>query len=145
MIPPPIIQAGIDALKRGETLHGKSRLVVLAPGACGAFEEALWRGIYSAGRNCHDGRCFGSALSGFSAILNPGDEVIIPTPVLCPIRQRLCWLAANSVEVPTFVEDEFNPRIEDIEAAITNRTRIILSAAPAIPRARSIPVSSWKK
>jgi len=67
------------------------------------------------------------------AVLNPGDEVIIPEP--CYVSYRPCTLFAGGVPVtvPGRPEDGFRVRAEAIEAAITPRTRAILLNYPNNP------------
>src|ERR687886_1866510 len=64
------------------------------------------------------------------AVLNPGDEVIIPEP--CYVSYRPCTLFAGGVPVPVpgRPEDGFAVRAEAIAAAITPRTRALLLNYP---------------
>ncbi len=67
------------------------------------------------------------------AILNPGDEVIMPDP--CYVSYPPCVILAGGTPVmaPTSEEDGFEPDADDIEARITDRTRAILIGYPANP------------
>ncbi len=67
------------------------------------------------------------------AILDPGDEVIIPAP--CFVAYGPCTTLAGGtpVTVPTYEENNFEPSAADIEAKITERTRAILIGYPANP------------
>ena len=67
------------------------------------------------------------------AILNPGDEVIMPDP--CYVSYSPCVILAGGkpVMVPTSEQNDFELRADDIEARITNRTRAILIGYPANP------------
>ena len=67
------------------------------------------------------------------AILNPGDEVIVPEP--CYVSYIPCVLFAGGVPVPvsTYVEDKFSVTPEQIEAAITEKTKAILISYPSNP------------
>jgi aspartate aminotransferase len=75
--------------------------------------------------------CAGALNILFKAMLNPGDEVIIPNPFF--------WEFKNYIEnfggIPVFVEtnDEFQLVISNIEKAITDRTRIVLINSPNNP------------
>jgi aminotransferase len=73
------------------------------------------------------------------AVLNPGDEVIIPEP--CYVSYRPCTLFAGGVPVPVpgRAEDGFAVRAEAIEAAITPRTRALLLNYPNNPAGSTIP------
>jgi aminotransferase len=67
------------------------------------------------------------------AILNPGDEVVIPEP--CYVSYSPCTLFAGGVPVPVpgRPEDGFQVRAAAIEAAITPRTRALLLNYPNNP------------
>ncbi len=77
--------------------------------------------------------------NGFMAVLNPGDEVIIPAPywVSYPAQVQL----AGGVPVPVMVRPEagFVPSLDEIKAAITDRTRVILVNSPSNPTGAVYP------
>ena len=67
------------------------------------------------------------------AMLNPGDEVIIPDP--CYVAYSPCIVLAGGVPVmvPTTSENDFIIKASDIEPRITKRTKIILIGYPSNP------------
>lgn len=67
------------------------------------------------------------------AILNPGDEVIMPDP--CYVAYESCIIMAGGtpVKVPTNQENNFEISASDIEGHITERTKAILIGYPANP------------
>ncbi|MEW6033435.1 MAG: aminotransferase class I/II-fold pyridoxal phosphate-dependent enzyme [Chloroflexota bacterium] len=67
------------------------------------------------------------------AIINPGDEVIMPDP--CYVAYSACVVLAGGtpVPVPTTIENGFAVRASDIEARVTRRTKAILIGYPANP------------
>jgi len=67
------------------------------------------------------------------AILNPGDEVIMPDP--CYVAYESCVIMAGGVpvKVPTNQENNFEINAADAEARITGKTRAILIGYPANP------------
>jgi len=67
------------------------------------------------------------------AILNPGDEVIMPDP--CYVAYESCVLLSGGkpVKVPTNQENNFEVSAADIEARVTDRTKAILIGYPANP------------
>jgi len=67
------------------------------------------------------------------AILNPGDEVIIPDPAYVSYAPCVCLARGKPVHVEVRVEDNFELRAEDIVHHITNKTRAILLGYPANP------------
>ncbi len=67
------------------------------------------------------------------AILDPGNEVIMPDPAY--VAYPACVLFADGVpvQVPTYCENDFRLPAADVEAAITPRTKAILIGYPANP------------
>jgi len=67
------------------------------------------------------------------AILNPGDEVIMPDP--CYVSYNPCVVLAGGspVMVPTNQKNNFEIRAVDIEARVSNKTKAILIGYPANP------------
>ena len=67
------------------------------------------------------------------AILNPGDEVICITPCWSNYFSQIAMYDAVMVEVPAYEENGFRPRAEDIEKAITDKTKAIIINFPCNP------------
>jgi aspartate aminotransferase len=73
----------------------------------------------------------------FKAILNPGDEVIVPTPYFMEYRAYVSNHNGVLVEVPTM--DDFNLDIDAIRAKLTPNTAAILINSPHNPTGRIYP------
>jgi len=67
------------------------------------------------------------------AILDPGDEVIIPDPYYVCYPAFIAIAHGVPVPVPTRFEHEFKMEAARIEARITPRTKVILAGYPANP------------
>lgn len=67
------------------------------------------------------------------ATVNPGDEVIIPDPCFPNYVGQVMIAGAKPVSVPVYEENDFNIKAEDIEKAITPKTRAILLNSPSNP------------
>lgn len=67
------------------------------------------------------------------AILNPGDEVIFVEPCYVSYWPGIRFAGGHPVSIPTHGEDGFRLHLEDIEAAITPRTKAILLCFPNNP------------
>jgi aspartate/methionine/tyrosine aminotransferase len=67
------------------------------------------------------------------ALLDPGDEVLIPDP--CWLHYFYCARMASAipVSVPVRMENRFNPNIEDFRSRLTPRTRMIVINTPNNP------------
>ncbi len=67
------------------------------------------------------------------AIINPGDEVIIPDPCYVAYPADIVLAGGVPILVPTNEENNFVVRATDIEARITKQTKAILIGYPANP------------
>ena len=71
--------------------------------------------------------------------INPGDEVIIPAPYYVNYRQMVEMCSATPVIIDNPDSTDLSFYIEDIEKAITPRTRAIMLNTPSNPTGRIIP------
>ena len=69
----------------------------------------------------------------FQVLLNPGDEVIIPAPYWTSYPETVKLASGNPVEVFAGGERGFEPDIETIERARTQRTKAIVLNSPCNP------------
>lgn len=67
------------------------------------------------------------------ATLNPGDEVIIPTPYWTTYSDIVAMAGGRGVIVPCPMAEGFKLRPEALEAALTPRTRWVMLNAPSNP------------
>ena len=65
--------------------------------------------------------------------INPGDEVVIPTPAWVSYVEMVKLAEGVTVTVPTTVDDNFKVSPERLEAAITDKTRMVLLCSPSNP------------
>ncbi len=77
--------------------------------------------------------------NGFMAVLNPGDEVIVPAPSWVSYPAQVQLAGGVSVPVMTRPEDGFIPKLGDIAAAITPKTRVIVLNSPSNPTGAVYP------
>ncbi|MDR6121486.1 aminotransferase [Bacillus sp. SLBN-46] len=69
----------------------------------------------------------------FRAILNHGDEVLIVEPAFVSYAPLVSIAGGNPVAVATSPENGFNVTADQIESAITNKTKAILLCSPNNP------------
>jgi aspartate aminotransferase len=74
-----------------------------------------------------------SLFNTFSAILNPGDEVLIPSPCWVSYPEIVKMCGGVPVFVPTCEQNDFCPDPLAIEMAITPRTKAIVINSPNNP------------
>ena len=71
--------------------------------------------------------------NAFVATLSAGDEVIIPAPYWVSYPDMVLLAGGEAVPVLTSIETGFKMRPEDLEAAITPRTKWLLMNSPSNP------------
>jgi len=73
------------------------------------------------------------------AILNPGDEVIMPDPSYVAYPACTILAGGTPVTIPTFETSDFHIGIRDIESRLTPRTKAVLLGYPANPTGAIMP------
>ena len=69
----------------------------------------------------------------FRALLNPGDEVLIPEPCFVCYEPLATMAGGTPVPIVTKVEDEFRLTPEQLRAAITEKTKVLVLPFPNNP------------
>ena len=69
----------------------------------------------------------------FRATLNPGDEAIVPEPCYVAYAPDIVLSGGVARAVPTRLEEEFRLRPEDVSAAVTDKSRVLLLSYPNNP------------
>ncbi|MGI6468065.1 MAG: pyridoxal phosphate-dependent aminotransferase [Syntrophomonadaceae bacterium] len=69
----------------------------------------------------------------FSALLENGDEVILPDPYYACYPNFIRYVGGKEVFVPVYEEDGFKYRPEEIKQHLSSRTRAILLNSPGNP------------
>ncbi len=67
------------------------------------------------------------------AVINPGDEVIIPTPAYSTHIRQVEMAGGVNKLVPCIENEQFRPDIDGIKAAITDKTKAIFFSSPNNP------------
>jgi aminotransferase len=73
------------------------------------------------------------------ALIDPGDEVLIPDPSFVAYSACVTLAGGNPVLVPTVEEDNFELKLSAVEDRVTDRTRAILIGYPANPTGAVMP------
>ena len=66
-------------------------------------------------------------------LLNPGDDVLLPAPYWVSYSAIVTLAEANPIVVPTGIEQNFKITPEQLEAAITPKTKLIMFNSPNNP------------
>lgn len=67
------------------------------------------------------------------SVINPGDEVIIPTPAWVSYVEMVKLAEGKNVLVPASIEQDFKITPKQLEDAITPKTRMVLICSPSNP------------
>ena len=83
------------------------------------------------------------AIEGLSAtvmaVVDPGDEVILPTPTYSTHIRQVLLASGKPVLVPTIEEEGFIMDLDAIKRAITTKTKAILYCTPSNPTGTVFP------
>jgi aminotransferase len=132
--PRPILEAGLRSLQNGETHytsnHGKFEL---RQGITNNLKR-LYGVQYDPVEEMVVTVGVSEALYlTMTAILDPGDEVIIPTPCFVAYQAEVIMAGGVPVEIPTRMEDNFQVDPARIRAALTPQTKAIFIGYPSNP------------
>ena len=74
-----------------------------------------------------------SLMNALTAILNPGDEVILPAPFWVSYPELIKLADGVPVIINTKEENEFKAKAEDLKRALTPKTKAIILNSPSNP------------
>ena len=74
-------------------------------------------------------------------LLDPGDEVILPAPYWTTYPEPVALVGARTVVVPTDVGSGYRVTVEQLEAARTPRTKLLIFVSPSNPTGSVYPPS----
>lgn len=131
--PDHIKQAAIDAIMSGKTKYTPaSGTLALKQAICDKFERDNGLSYKSENIVVSNGAKH-SLINVFGAILNPGDEVIIPSPYWVSYPEMVKYNDGVPVIIPTLEKNDFKFSPRQFEAAITPKTRAIVLNSPCNP------------
>jgi aminotransferase len=137
--PKPILDAGVQSLHNGETHytsnHGK---LELRQGVADNLQK-LYNVKYDPDQVLATVGVSEALYLTFTAILEQGDEVIIPTPCFVAYQAEVILAGGVAVEIPARVENDFTIDPDDIRKAITPRTKAIFIGYPSNPTGAVAP------
>jgi aminotransferase len=132
--PKPILDAGIRSLQNGETHytsnHGK---IELRRGIADNLKRLYGVSYDPAAEIVATVGVSEALYLTFTAILDPGDEVIVPTPCFVSYQAEVILAGGVPVEIPARLENNFTVDPDDIRHAITPRTKVIFVGYPSNP------------
>ncbi len=138
--PAPILNAGVASLKAGETSYTSNAGILELREALAKHLQKLYGVTYDPRDEILITVGVSEALHlAMLALIDPGDEVIVPEPSFVAYNPSVIFAGGEPVPVPTDVEHNFRVTAEEIEAAITPRTKAILIGYPNNPTGAVMP------
>ena len=132
--PRSILEAGIRSLQNGETHYTSNAGKIELRQAISGNLKKLYGVDYDPADQIIATVGVSEALYlALTAILDPGDEVIIPTPCFVSYQAEVLLAGGVPIEVPSRFEDDFQLDPERLEKAITSRTKAIFIGYPNNP------------
>ncbi|MCL1631627.1 pyridoxal phosphate-dependent aminotransferase [Sporolactobacillus sp. CPB3-1] len=130
---PNIIEAAKRSLDEGETKYAPGAgITKLREVYIRYLEEAI--GVAYQADNCLiTTGGMGALFLGLTALLNPGDEVILSSPYWTNYGQQIVLCGGTPVRVEVSEENEFILTADDVRQALTPRTKVILLNSPSNP------------
>jgi aspartate aminotransferase len=142
--PPNIQEAGIAAIRRGETRYTVfDGRIELKRAICRKFErenglkyDTSQITVSSGGKQV--------LYNAMVATLSPGDEVVIPAPYWVSYPEMVLLCDGEPIPVACSQNNGFKLRPEDLEAAITPRTKWLILNSPSNPTGAAYTESELK-
>ncbi len=134
--PPFIVEAAIKALRDGITRYGPAagdpelrEAIALKQREINKTSTSIENVLVTNGGKQ-------AIYNLFQVILNPGDEVLIPSPYWLSYPEVVRLALAKPIVLPSSSESAFTINQEALEASITNKTRLLIINSPANPTGR---------
>ena len=132
--PDSIIRSGIESLHRGDTHYTSNSGTIELRRALSGYLRRRYQVEYDPEAELLITVGVSEALYlALTAILDPGDEVIVPQPCFVSYTAEVTLAGGVPVPIATRVENNFQVTKDEIAAKITPRTKAILIGYPNNP------------
>ena len=132
--PTPVVEAGIEALEHGRTSYtsnaGQEELRELI---AADYEERYGLSYDPDDEIIATVGCSEAMQLAMQALLDPGDEVLIPEPCFVSYGPSARFAGGQVVHVPTSVENDFQVTAADIAPHVTERSKVLFLGYPNNP------------
>lgn len=131
--PSEICDAAIHAIQSGDTRYGPS---AGSPALRQAISEKFYRENklkYDPAQIVVSCGAKHSIYNALQVLVNPGDEVILIAPYWMTYADQILLAGGTPVVVQTNAENQFRPTLEQLEAAVSSKTKAIIINSPSNP------------
>ncbi len=142
--PDHIGEAGKRAIDEGFTFYTHTQgLMSLRERLVAKLEHVNGIVTTPAGIACAPGGV-GAIAAAIGALVNPGDEVMLPDPHWPNYELMLTWSQAGGLYYPCPAELGFQPDLERLEALISPRTKVLVVNSPNNPTGAVYPAQTMR-
>ncbi|HKY46614.1 MAG TPA: aminotransferase class I/II-fold pyridoxal phosphate-dependent enzyme [Acidimicrobiia bacterium] len=139
--PEHVVQAGIDALQAGHTKYTHhAGILQLRTELCRKLNDFNQIDVAPDQIVVTHG-AMGALYSSFVALLDPGDEVLLPDPGWPNFKMMAVLSAATIREYKLTRENGYLPEVEHLKKLVSRRTRLLLINSPLNPIGATIPAT----
>jgi len=144
-VPECVNKVGIEALLSNQTHYTHSLGDIRLREAIRDYHQRIYGTVIDPGRILVTSGTSPAMLLLFSALVNPGDEIIISDPHYACYANFITYVQGVPVTVPVYEEEGFIFTPQAIEKKITPRTKAIFINSPANPTGIVIPRDRMKE
>ena len=141
-----VVEAAHRAMLAGETRYTYSRGIPRLHQALSDYHRRHWGVEVAPDRFAITAGGMNAIMQACQALLEPGEEVIIPSPNWPNLAEAARVNGGVPVTVPycRSADGHFTLRLEDVKAAITPRTRILVVNSPSNPTGWVMPLAEMQ-
>jgi aminotransferase len=148
--PQPILDAGIESLRSGHTAYTSNSGILQLRELLSAHLDRLYKVRFDPETDLLITVGVSEALLlALMATMEPGDETIVPEPCFVAYGPTVIFAGGVPVSVPTYMSQDFQVTVDDLERARTPRTKAVLLGYPNNPtgavleRSRLVEIAEW--
>lgn len=143
--PPPIVEAGIAALRAGHTHYTGALGLPALREAIAGFYATRWQAAVEPTRVVVTPGASGALLLALGLLAGPGDEILMADPGYPCNRHFARFCDARAVNVPVDVHSGFQLTLDLIERHANAHTRAVLIASPSNPTGTAIAANELER
>ena len=137
--PPPVVEAGIRALREGRTAYTATLGLPALREAIAAHYASAFGAAVPAERVAVSAGASGGLLTVAALYFDAGDEVLVPDPGYPGYRYFVRAFEGRARALPVGPAENFQPTAAMVRAAWTRRTKGLLLGSPSNPTGTLIP------
>lgn len=143
--PPPVIAAGIAAIRAGDTHYTHSMGTTDLRHAIAEWHTRQYGVAVSPDRIVVTMGSSAALLIAFLALCDPGDEIVISDPHYACYPNMIAFAQGTPVRVPVREDDGFVLRADAVRAAIGPRTKAVLVNSPSNPTGNMMDAAALRE